>query len=431
MSSRRVILALTGGLVALAGVQAAEFRSERIHGFGARANRINVLMVGDGWTEGQIESGAYADYCRRLVGGLLADAPFAQYANLLQVTRVDVPSHQSGTSHEHGDRTVNNYFGTYFPAERDKTGKSIRDYRGVWFRDRARSIRLLQEVNPLIPRQVVVVVINDPAYGGAASFAGPSATGYCTLTTSPDSPSVFGHELGHALMNLGDEYDAGASAPPEREPLEANVTLEGDPRWAKWSRWIQAEAPGIGLYEGAAYTQRGVYRPKETCAMRAVGARMCEVCVERTIQRLYENVSLVDAVEPARRTIRLEGPTDLSLKVYTVAASDADLQGEWFLDGRSVGGTSHRSGHGPVFELGLTAGLLPAGHHSVRFVVRDRLAVFGRFARAATLRAHRPNARYWRIVVRDPGRLPLLTPAPQSTAAGPDAQPTTRPTASP
>lgn len=390
-------------------VRAADFPMERIHGSGGSlANRVNIMIVGDGWTAAQITAGAYSRACVRLKDRLIALKPFAEYKNLLNVLRVDVPSTQAGTSHELGNVRVDNYFGTYF-SKTTVDGRDTDD-RGVWFRSWSRSRRLLGEVNPRTPRNVILVLINDATYGGAAMFLGSAAQGVGTVTTHADAGDVFVHELGHALVNLADEYDYGGHNAPRREPAEANVTIESDPTRVKWKHWIEARVPGIGVHRGAQYCQNGVYRPKANCLMKALNQEMCEVCLERAVQRFFENVSLIDDSLSNQAAITLTVGRGFGFYVATVAPERPVLEAQWFLDGRRVAGTETAGTRGPVYRIDLTPAQLPAGNHTLRFVVQDKTPLTANWP--ATVRTHAPSVKQWAIAVRAaPNGLPALRAA--------------------
>src|SRR5262249_35047619 len=67
------------------------------------------------------------------------------------------------------------------------------------------------------------------------------------------------HEWGHAFAGLGDEYvDQVHRGTTGDRP---NVSGSSDPKKVPWRHWLDAKAPGIGVYEGAAGMQRGAWKP--------------------------------------------------------------------------------------------------------------------------------------------------------------------------
>ena len=88
--------------------------------------------------------------------------------------------------------------------------------------------------------------------------------------------STFRHEMGHSLGNLADEYHS-ANAPYTGPELPyPNLTIHNDFNKIKWKRFIKGDVPlptvngdpRVGLFIGAYYGNKGVYRPTTTSIMR-------------------------------------------------------------------------------------------------------------------------------------------------------------------
>ncbi|MBR1785078.1 MAG: hypothetical protein IJ760_06555 [Bacteroidales bacterium] len=144
------------------------------------------------------------------------------------------------------------------------------------------------------PCDHVVVVLNNPVYGGGAIYNFYSVSSMHTM-----AEMVLPHELGHGIGGLADEYvDEDLSyADLHRtafEPLEPNITNMVDFA-AKWRHMLaddavlptppdprvpRDECGPLGAYEGAGYSSTGVYRPAMRCMMRDY-APFCPVCKER------------------------------------------------------------------------------------------------------------------------------------------------------
>ena len=102
------------------------------------------------------------------------------------------------------------------------------------------------------------------------------------------------HEFGHSFGGLGDEYayehEAIPMYPHDVEPWEPNITTLADFH-GKWEHMIAPTTPiptppsdnlqQIGVYEGAGYSMKGVYRGAQDCRMRSnVRPEFCDVCRE-------------------------------------------------------------------------------------------------------------------------------------------------------
>ncbi len=143
-----------------------------------------------------------------------------------------------------------------------------------------------------IPYDQIVILCNSEVYGGGGIY-----NFYATTYFNPDNGFVLIHEFGHSFAGLGDEYsendsDAGLVS-IETEPWERNITSLKNFK-GKWEDMIREGTPiptpsnknyqGVGVFEGAAYQSKGMYRPYQDCLMRS-DAPFCPVCT-REIQRM-------------------------------------------------------------------------------------------------------------------------------------------------
>ncbi len=63
---------------------------------GPSSNRIDLVVLGDGYTAADISSGKYATDVNNAVNGFFAQQPYAEYSRYFNVQRIDVTSNQSG-----------------------------------------------------------------------------------------------------------------------------------------------------------------------------------------------------------------------------------------------------------------------------------------------------------------------------------------------
>ena len=159
----------------------------------------------------------------------------------------------------------------------------------------------LHDVLGQTPADHIIIVINNETYGGGAIY-----NFYSVSSLHAMAESVLPHELGHGIGGLADEYvDEDLSyADLHRtayEPLEPNITNLVD-FGSKWQHLLpegtQVPTPDVkvprtengptGVYEGAGYSSKGVYRPAMHCMMRDY-APFCPVCRERleAVIKLY------------------------------------------------------------------------------------------------------------------------------------------------
>jgi hypothetical protein len=124
------------------------------------------------------------------------------------------------------------------------------------------------------------VLANTTEIGGSASAQ--QRIGF--FSTDDELGPTAGHELGHALFGLEDEYDYGTCDPTLYEPLGPNVALGSPYPWASMMSkgidipTIDPDPSVVGAYKGGLYCTEGVYRPQHTCFMRELSSSFCKVC---------------------------------------------------------------------------------------------------------------------------------------------------------
>jgi hypothetical protein len=135
----------------------------------------------------------------------------------------------------------------------------------------------------------ILIMCNTEKYGGGGIY-NLYAT---TCADCADFEFITIHELGHSITGLADEYYSSEVSvedyyPLHIEPWEPNITtlIEFD---KKWKTMIEEDVPiptpiegyrgRIGVFEGAGYQAKGVYRPVVSCSMKdVVFNNFCPVC---------------------------------------------------------------------------------------------------------------------------------------------------------
>lgn len=151
----------------------------------------------------------------------------------------------------------------------------------------------LHDVLGTTPCDHIIIVLNNEKYGGGAIY-----NFYSVSSLHAMAESVLPHELGHGIGGLADEYvDEDLSYAElhrtKHEPLEPNITnlvdfdhkwkdllSEGTPVPTPDAQVPRNENGPMGVYEGAGYSSKGVYRPVMNCMMRNY-APFCPVCHKR------------------------------------------------------------------------------------------------------------------------------------------------------
>ena len=145
-----------------------------------------------------------------------------------------------------------------------------------------------------VPCDHIIIMANTDKYGGGGIY-----NFYAMSSLHPMAPMVLPHELGHSIGGLADEYvdedlSYGDCHPLEHEPPEPNITSLVD-FGSKWADMLpkgvpvptpadasvpRGECGPLGVYEGAGYRPKGLYRPTMRCMMRDF-APFCPVCLKR------------------------------------------------------------------------------------------------------------------------------------------------------
>lgn len=223
--------------------------------------KLDVAFVMQGFDD---DTAYYNSVCRRMTNVLFGNEPFK--------------SHRDD-------------FNLYFIR-----GEAGVDYNALGSDRYAMTFNLFQlhDVLQSTPCDHIVIVINNAKYGGGAIY-----NFYSVSSLHSMAEMVLTHELGHGIGGLADEYvDEDLSyADLHRtayEPLEPNITNLVD-FGSKWQRMLKKGTPvptpdnnkvrqnengPLGVYEGAGYSAKGVYRPTMHCMMRDY-APFCPVCRQR------------------------------------------------------------------------------------------------------------------------------------------------------
>lgn len=150
------------------------------------------------------------------------------------------------------------------------------------------------------PCDYIVIMVNNETYGGGAIY-----NFYAVTSMHRMAEYVLPHEFGHHFGGLADEYvDEGLAYSglylANHEPYEPNITNLKD-FGSKWKSMLhagtkiptpdnndvpKAECGPLGVYEGAGYCAKGVYRPAMHCMMRDY-APFCPVCSKR-LEEIFE-----------------------------------------------------------------------------------------------------------------------------------------------
>lgn len=252
---------------------------------------IDIAIVGEGYTAQEMET-FYTD-AQQAAEELLRYEPFASLRDRFVVTAVALKSEESGVSIPHDGKwrttALSSSFDTFY-ADRYLT--TLR-------------IKKLHDALAGIPYEHILILANTDQYGGGGIYNSYTLTAAHNKYFKP----VTVHEFGHSFGGLADEYYYDDQYEqfyvPEVEPWEQNITTLADFA-SKWADLLPAGTPiptsskgidpkdmtRIGVYEGAGYQSKGVYRAFQDCRMKTNEVPdFCAVC-RRAVKRMIDFYTL-------------------------------------------------------------------------------------------------------------------------------------------
>lgn len=252
---------------------------------GSEENCIDIAILAEGYTKEETEL-FYKD-AQTACEALFSHEPFKKLKSRFNVVAVFSESKDSGVS---------------IPRQNEWKKTAVSSHFDTFYSDRyltTRSVKAIHNWLAGIPYEHIIILANTDTYGGGGIY-----NSY-TLTTAhhPMFKPVVVHEFGHSFGGLADEYAYDAAPSPQYpysiEPWEQNITTLADFD-AKWKDMVEPGTPvptpvqtdksliytKVGVYEGAGYTQKGIYRPTTECRMRINEAPVfCPVC-QRALEKL-------------------------------------------------------------------------------------------------------------------------------------------------
>ena len=245
----------------------------------ADTNRcIHIAFLAEGYKKNEMET--FVKDAKEASNAIFSHEPFKSLKDRFNIIAVEAPSEDSGTS-EPGKgvwkhTALSSHFDTFY-SDRYLTTLNIKDLHN-WLAG--------------TPYEHIIVLVNSERYGG-----GGILNSY-NLTTTHNQwfKPVVVHEFGHSFAGLADEYayenEQIPMYPHDIEPWEPNITTRVNFQ-GKWENLIKkgtkiptplSKNPKVipnkvGMFEGAGYSIKGVYRGVQDCRMRTnENPEFCAVC---------------------------------------------------------------------------------------------------------------------------------------------------------
>lgn len=240
--------------------------------------RIAVAVIGEGYTGAQRDD--FIGHARTAVDQILLHQPFTELADRFDFMAVFIPSNDEGVS---------------VPAKGLWRDTPFRSHFSTFYSTRyltTPDVFAVHDALNGLPYAHIIILANTDSYGGGGIYNSYTLTAAGHALFKP----VVVHEFGHSFGGLADEYfyddDVMTDTyPTDIEPWEPNVTTLHNFD-AKWKRLLAPDTPiptpversaefTVGVYEGAAYSSHGIYRPADVCRMRVNDIdSFCPACID-------------------------------------------------------------------------------------------------------------------------------------------------------
>jgi len=287
---------------------------------GPASQKLDIVILGDGYAITEMDK--FRKDVKRLTDALLNAEPFKSRKSDLNIRAVETPGAVSGVTKPQ-------------PGVFKRSPLSV-SY-GIFGSERYALTfdnKTIRKIASEVPYDLMIILINEKTYGGGGIYN-------LFTTVSADnkySEYIMVHEFGHHMGGLADEYyTSSVSYEAQKitvEPWEPNVTALLNKDNLKWKALVEPETPiptpwnktpfdsfgykiqkerdslrqanvpesvmedlftrqynqeskffsaekyanKVGAFEGADYTQKGLYRPQLDCIMYTRHMKFCKVC---------------------------------------------------------------------------------------------------------------------------------------------------------
>ena len=247
---------------------------------GDSRKKIDVVIVPEGY--GPADTAKMRRDMKSFCDYLLGQEPFSSRRNDFNVWGVPLVGEASGITDPKKGIFVNSL-----------VGSSYNTFGADRYLMTANLFKLHNAIGST-PCDHIIIMANSTTYGGGAIY-----NFYAMSSLNEMAYMVLPHELGHSIGGLADEYvdenlSYGDMHSLTVEPTEPNITTLVDFA-SKWADMLPEATPiptpandqvprkengPLGVYEGAGYHSKGIYRPVMHCMMRDY-APFCPVCAKR------------------------------------------------------------------------------------------------------------------------------------------------------
>ncbi|MBE9487602.1 MAG: peptidase M64 [Bacteroidetes bacterium] len=266
-----------------------DFKTIDLEYHGHFSKKLDIVLLAEGYDATQYD--LFVADCKKYVEDIFSFSPYKERRKDFNIRAVWTPSKDSGVTIPGENIWRNTAFGGRFYTFDSERYFTIEDYTEVCM------------VAGSVPYDAIYILGNTLKYGGGGIY---NFYAIGSARNKELAGEVHVHEMGHSICGLTDEYAANGVTNEmynsKVEPWEENITTLAD--FKKKEIWNSLLSKNIDIptqlnektenkvavFEGAGYSEKGVYRPKKNCMMRAFDGSglFCPICKEainRTIDR--------------------------------------------------------------------------------------------------------------------------------------------------
>lgn len=318
-----------------------------------KGNGIDVILMGDAFSDRQIADGMYDAVMQRMADAFFSEEPYKSHRDYFNVFVVYAVSENEG----YGENKLTAFEGWH------SWGTNVGGSDAKCF-----SYILPVVGEERIDETLVMIAMDTVLYAGTCymyqrSMLGDHGRGtgiaYFPLGTDEEMfRELVCHEAGgHGFAKLADEYENPETGEIPQELVElirayhdygwyTNVDCTSDPSQVLWAQFLSDErydGQGLGLFEGGHTFEQGVWRPTEYSIMRyntggfnapsrlAIWYRIMRLAYGDTWQYNFEDFVSYDQVNrtPQAAQRRMKQAATIKPQEFVPLAPPVIIDGDW------------------------------------------------------------------------------------------------------
>ena len=305
---------------------------------GPASAKVDIVILGDGYTRAEMSK--FKADAKKLSAFMMEQEPYKSRVRDINIRAVETPSEVSGVCKPHPGVFKRSALSVQYGAFDSERYALTFDNKTV------------RNVASQVPYDFMIILVNERTYGGGGIY-----NLYTTVSVDNKyAEYIMVHEFGHHMGGLADEYYTSSVSYEAQdiklEPWEPNVTALLDKNNLKWKELVTPGTPlptpwnkepfdkfgyevqkqrdslrkakfpeevmealfmrqyrqedeyfskekyrdAVGAFEGANYTQKGMYRSQLDCIMYTRHIHFCKVC-QRSLNNVMDQYTAAGPVK--------------------------------------------------------------------------------------------------------------------------------------